>query len=120
MPFAHTPWTPQSRSGENKCMSPYYYFDDHWKGLRRTHWISGSCVIDYGTATVLPSMTLNIDEAFHYHKLNHDQEFSSPAYYRMNLEESGLLIEATAESRAGTHFYNCSFTFLCTVIAMTL
>ena len=44
-PHAHTPWTPQTRFTENKCESPYYYFDDYWRGLRRTHWMSGIFVI---------------------------------------------------------------------------
>jgi putative alpha-1,2-mannosidase len=100
-PFAHTPWSPQTRDSENKCQSPYYYFDNYWQGLRRTHWMSGSCTIDYGSATIIPSTTANLKESLSLHKLNHNAEVSSPSYYRIMLDESSLLIEAASDIRAG-------------------
>jgi len=100
-PFAHTPWSPQTRDSENKCRSPYYYFDEYWQGLRRTHWMSGSCTIDYGSATVIPSTIANLKESLSLHKLNHNAEESSPSYYQMKLEESSLLVEAASDIRSG-------------------
>jgi putative alpha-1,2-mannosidase len=100
-PFAHTPWSPQTRDSENKCQSPYYYFDKYWQGLRRTHWMSGSCTIDYGSATIIPSTTASLKESLSLHKLNHNAEVSSPSNYRIMLEESSLLVEAASDIRAG-------------------
>jgi hypothetical protein len=79
MPLAHSPWTPTSQVNENKCTAPYYHTDEHWIGMRKTHWMSGSCVIDYGSVTVLPSLTLDINDAISFHNLNHEKEISSPA-----------------------------------------
>jgi hypothetical protein len=28
-------------SAEEHCIAPYYYHDQYWKGLRKTHWTSG-------------------------------------------------------------------------------
>ena len=100
-PFAHTPWTAQTRANEAKCTSPYYYFDDHWHGLRRTHWMSGSCTIDYGSATVLLGATPSLNDALTRHAMNHAAEVATPAYYAMRLVESSLLVEAASASRSG-------------------
>ena len=100
-PFAHTPWTAQTRDSEDKCKSAYYYFDPYWQGMRRSHWMSGSCTIDYGSATVIPSLLRNLTEALSFHKMNHSTEFSTPSYYRMNLTESSMVVEAASDVRAG-------------------
>ena len=100
-PFAHTPWTPQTRNNENKCTSPYYYFDNYWQGMRRTHWMSGSCTIDYGSATIIPSITTSLHTALSFHEMNHSNEVATPSYYRMNLQESGLIVETTSDVRSG-------------------
>jgi len=100
-PFAHTPWTAQTRANEAKCTSPYYYFDDYWHGLRRTHWMSGSCTIDYGSATVLPATSPSLNAALTRHAMDHSAEEATPAYYAMRLAESSLLVEAASASRSG-------------------
>lgn len=100
-PFAHTPWVPQTRSTENKCESPYYYFDPFWRGMRRSHWMSGSCVIDYGTASVLPSTSLNVNNALNFHYLNHSNEVVLPHYYKVALPESLIQVEASSLNSAG-------------------
>lgn len=100
-PFAHTPWTAQTRDSEDKCKSAYYYFDEHWQGMRRSHWMSGSCTIDYGSATIIPSLSNNLKEALTFHKMDHSAETSTPAYYRMNLAESSMIIEAASDLRSG-------------------
>ena len=100
-PFAHTPWTAQTRDSEDKCQSPYYYFDSYWHGMRRSHWMSGSCTIDYGSATIIPSVTNNLMEALTYHTMNHSAEISTPASYMIDLQESSLLVEAASDVRSG-------------------
>jgi len=47
-PFAMTHWTPQTRAGETKCIAPYYFTDEKIQGFRGSHFLSGSCVPDYG------------------------------------------------------------------------
>lgn len=100
-PRAHTTWTAQTRDNENKCIAPYYHFDDHWRGMRRTHWMSGSCVIDYGSATVLPSRTLDLHQALEDHKLVHDTERATVNQYDVELGESELVVNATGLNTAG-------------------
>ncbi|HWZ05233.1 MAG TPA: hypothetical protein VNX40_16560, partial [Mucilaginibacter sp.] len=53
-PFAMTQWTPQTQASETKCIPPYYYKDDSFSGFRGSHWISGSCMQDYGSLTIMP------------------------------------------------------------------
>ena len=53
-PFGMTQWTPETRRTELKCISPYYYTDKYITGFRGSHWMSGSCTQDYGSATLMP------------------------------------------------------------------
>jgi len=60
-PFAMTQWTPQTREGNTKCVSPYYFADTRIEGFRGSHFLSGSCTQDYGAVTLMPlsgSLTL--------------------------------------------------------------
>lgn len=102
VPFAHTPFSPQTRATENKCNSPYYYKDSNFHGMRKTHFMSGSCVIEYGSMTLIPSVSLDINKALTYHSLNHELEEWTPAYYKITLPESGVVLEASNDNRAGT------------------
>ena len=47
-PFGMTNWTAQTKATEEKCVAPYYYTDSVIQGFRGSHWLSGSCVQDYG------------------------------------------------------------------------
>ena len=60
-PFGMTQWTPETQTTEDKCISPYYYNDRLISGFRGTHWISGGCTQDYGSATFMPFATDRID-----------------------------------------------------------
>src|SRR5665647_828532 len=60
-PFGMTQWTPETRITEDKCISPYYYNDQYITGFRGTHWMSGSCTQDYGSATFMPFVSDRID-----------------------------------------------------------
>ena len=53
-PFGMTQWTPETRLTELKCISPYYYNDKYITGFRGSHWMSGSCTQDYGSASIMP------------------------------------------------------------------
>lgn len=102
VPFGMTQWTPQTRSLETKCLPPYYYNDTRIQGFRASHWMSGSCTQDYGSVTIsaitgdLHAEGDSVSSAF-----SHGREFSSPAYYAVDLPDYGIFAEMTATSRAG-------------------
>jgi len=100
LPFAMTQWTPQTRQSENKCIPPYFYKDSLLSGFRATHWLSGSCTQDYGSFTVMPvaaNLTTNVKD---YSILfSHDNEISTPAYYK--LTANNIITEITSTLRCG-------------------
>ena len=101
-PFAMTQWTPQTRLTENKCQPPYYYNDSLLSGFRGTHWLSGSCTQDYGSFTIMPvTGKLKTDVADYAVPFSHENELTSPAYYRLNLPMKNLSAEITSTPRCG-------------------
>jgi predicted alpha-1,2-mannosidase len=100
LPFAMTQWTPQTRTTEKKCLPPYYYNDSLLSGFRGTHWLSGSCVQDYGSFTIMPVKgklrTVSGEYAIPF---SHTSEVATPAYYR--LEAGGIASEMTSTLRCG-------------------
>jgi predicted alpha-1,2-mannosidase len=102
-PFGMTQWTPETRTTEIKCISPYYYNDKYITGFRGSHWMSGSCTQDYGSMTIMPFTTSlpdtlkNIQSA----KFSHKNETTTPAYYRVMLDNSGIIAELSGNVRSG-------------------
>lgn len=98
VPFGMTQWTPQTRTSETKCIPPYFYKDSLINGFRGTHWISGSCMQDYGSVTIMPVTgtlrTTNFATPF-----SHQQEVTTPAYYKVALPEYKVTTEITATAR---------------------
>jgi len=100
LPFAMTQWVCQTRTGETKCNAPYYYNDSLFTGIRGTHWISGSCMQDYGSVTVVPvsgKLTLNVKQ--YTQPFTHADEIATPAYYQ--LKAGKVLSSVTATKRCG-------------------
>jgi predicted alpha-1,2-mannosidase len=101
LPFGMTQYTPQTRQSETKCQPPYFYKDNIFTGFRGTHWLSGSCTQDYGSFTIMPVMgklkTLAKDYGTGF---SHEQEVSSPNYYKVTLPAYQLDAEITATLRA--------------------
>jgi predicted alpha-1,2-mannosidase len=99
-PFGMTQWTPETESGETKCIPPYYYKDSVFNGLRGSHWLSGSCTQDYGSFTIMPITgklkTVNYSATF-----KHADELSSPHLYSLNLKQYQLKAAVTATERCG-------------------
>ncbi len=98
LPFGMTQWVAQTRTTETKCIPPYYYKDSLFSGFRGTHWISGSCMQDYGSFTVMPiarKLKTNNYAVPFYHK----NETVTPAYYKLELKE--FTSEMTASLRCG-------------------
>lgn len=101
-PFAMTGWTPETRATEDKCVAPYYYDDPKITGFRGTHWISGGCVADYGSLTLMPStgeiVTTRDGRASAFQRRS---EITNPAYYKVQLDRYGVQVELTGTERAG-------------------
>lgn len=102
-PFGMTQWTPETRTTELKCVSPYYYNDKYITGFRGSHWMSGSCTQDYGSVTLMPFATGKPDTLRNMpsSKFNHKNEISAPAYYKITLDNSGINAELTGSVRSG-------------------
>ena len=95
LPFAMTQWTPETRRTEQKCLPPYYYKDQALTGFRATHWLSGSCVQDYGSFTIVPNigkLSKRVSIPF-----VHTNEKTSPAYYGVSAR--GVKTEITPTLR---------------------
>jgi predicted alpha-1,2-mannosidase len=95
-------WTPQTRNTEEKCISPYYYPDSLFTGIRASHFVSGSCVQDYGSMSLMPLRGENPawQPAERGQPLDHDRETAEPAYYALDLPEAGLKVEMSALNRS--------------------
>lgn len=102
-PFGMTQWTPETRTTEEKCISPYYYNDKYITGFRGSHWMSGSCTQDYGSATIMPFTTSKPDTLTKapVSRYSHKNETASPAFYRVLLDNSGVVAELTGSVRSG-------------------
>lgn len=100
LPFAMTQWTPQTRTGEQKCNAPFYFNDPYFSGIRGTHWLSGSCVPDYGSFTIMPT-TGKLMTSLDDYKTIHDthSETVTPAYYRVDLHQYKIKAEVTPTLR---------------------
>ena len=102
VPYAMTNWTPQTRAGEIKCISPYYFTDDKIQGFRGSHSLSGSCVPDYGSVTLMPGagqvLTDAVSRASHFSR---ESEKATPYEYRVRLTDSDIAAQITGTTRSG-------------------
>jgi len=99
-PFAMTQWTPQTQAAEKKCIPPYYYKDNNFEGFRGSHWISGSCMQDYGSVTIMP-ITGKLKTTNYYAQYNHKDEHSTPYLYTVGLPSYKIHTGVTATPRCG-------------------
>lgn len=101
-PFGMTNWTPETQVDETKCHAPYYYTDSVIIGFRGSHWLSGSCVQDYGTMSVMPTMgKLQCNYTQRGSVYSHDQEDASPYLYKVHLADYKIDVEVSATKRCG-------------------
>jgi predicted alpha-1,2-mannosidase len=101
LPFGMTQYSPQTRQSETKCQPPYFYKDNVLTGFRGTHWLSGSCTQDYGSFTIMPLMgSLKTTVKDYGTGFSHEQEISTPNYYKVTLPAYQLDAEITATLRA--------------------
>ena len=101
-PFAMTQWTPQTREGNVKCVSPYYFTDTRIQGFRGSHFMSGSCTQDYGSLTIMPeSGDIKLGSAERSVAFNRNTEKATPYKYSVSLDDAGIDAEMTGTTRAG-------------------
>lgn len=101
-PFAMTQWTAETRVGEEKCIAPYYAKDTRIFGFRGSHFLSGSCVQDYGSFSILPgSGKIPDGPAGISSRFEHAEERSSPYAYSVNLPELHVGVEMSGTLRSG-------------------
>lgn len=101
-PFGMTNWTPQTKDTEKKCLAPYYYTDSLFQGFRGSHWLSGSCVQDYGSMTIMPiSGPLKWLPEERASTFSHDSEKATPYAYEVYLNDYEIKAELTATKRSG-------------------
>ncbi len=101
-PWAMTQWVAQTRAGEVKGVTPYYYSDGAIQGFRASHWLSGSATQDYGSMTLMPvSGALRWRVAERESPFTHESETAQPDYYAVDLPAHGVHAEMTATTRAG-------------------
>ena len=102
VPFAMTNWTPQTRAGETKCIAPYYYGDTRIQGIRASHFLSGSCVPDYGTITAMPGTgPLKTEAVQRSSSFERSTEHATPYAYDVDLKDAHAGVSVTGTSRAG-------------------
>jgi len=101
LPFGMTQFSPETRKSETKCLPPYLYKDSVLTGIRATHWLSGSCTQDYGSFTIMPMMgSLKTKPEEYGAVFSHEQEITSPNYYKVSLPKYQLDVELTATLRS--------------------
>lgn len=101
-PFAMTQWSPQTREGNVKCVSPYYFADTRIQGFRGTHFMSGSCTQDYGSLTLMPeSGAIKLASAERSMAFSRDSEKATPYEYSVSLPSSGIDVQMAGTTRAG-------------------
>lgn len=102
IPHGMTSWVAQTQATEQKCLPPYYYFQDAIQGFRASHWMNGSCTQDYGSVTIMPlNNKLEVDPQKRASAYSHTEETSTPSYYNVLLKDYNIQAEITGLSRAG-------------------
>ncbi|HOZ83839.1 MAG TPA: GH92 family glycosyl hydrolase [Niabella sp.] len=102
LPFGMTQFTPQTRFTERKCIPPYFYNDSLFSGIRTTHWISGSCMQDYGSFTIMPvTGNLKTDKLVYPMPFTHQNEIATPSWYQLIIPNHNLKVEVTSSLRCG-------------------
>jgi predicted alpha-1,2-mannosidase len=99
-PFAMTPWAPQTRAGNVKCIAPNYAADKRIQGFRGSHFLTGSCTQDYGSVTLMAESgepKLGAEER----SSTFSGQIAEPQEYRVRLDEYGINVALAGTTRAG-------------------
>ncbi|HMD13686.1 MAG TPA: GH92 family glycosyl hydrolase, partial [Bacteroidota bacterium] len=100
VPFGMVQLSPDTRvEGWDAC-SGYHYSDSTILGFSHTH-LSGTGVADYGDILITPEVTDTLLPL----KFNHQNEYASPGYYRVSLDDGKIGARLTTTTRVGFHQY---------------
>lgn len=116
MPFGMMQLSPDTRlEGWDGC-SGYHYSDEYIYGFSHTH-LSGTGVSDYADILLMPTNKINFNngadasagsaepQSGYRAHFSHDNEFASPGYYKVFLDETNIEVELTVSERSGIHHY---------------
>ncbi|MCX5753883.1 MAG: GH92 family glycosyl hydrolase [Candidatus Krumholzibacteria bacterium] len=112
VPFGGVQLSPDTRlKGWDGC-SGYHYSDSVVYGFSHTH-LSGAGASDYGDILLMPTVGAvqlvrgdeRNPETGYCSRFGHKGEEAAPGYYRVKLDEGGVVVELTATKRAGFHRY---------------
>ena len=112
VPFGFVQLSPDTRiHGWDSC-SGYHHDDSSIMGFSHTH-LSGTGIADYSDLLMMPTVDNDqvvpgnpYDPSSGFRsRFNKQNEFASPGYYRVLLDDYGVTAELTATARAGFHRY---------------
>jgi predicted alpha-1,2-mannosidase len=112
VPFGSVQLSPDTRlTGWDGC-SGYHYSDSVVYGFSHTH-LSGTGASDYGDILLVPTVgAVQLDRGDPAHPetgycsgFSHAKEHAEPGYYRVTLDDGGIVVELAATKRAGFHRY---------------
>ncbi len=102
MPFGMTQWTPSTNDTEAKGIVPYHYADSQFKGIRGTHYLSGSDTQDYGSFQLLAGAgKFDFDGQVPSPHFSHGAERASPYLYQVELPDLAVTASVTGTTRCG-------------------
>jgi putative alpha-1,2-mannosidase len=86
MPFGMTQWTPATRDTEEKGVAPYFYEDHIFRGIRGSHFLSGSATQDYGSFQLLAGTgNFDWDGRAPSASFSHAAEHATPYLYEVEV-----------------------------------
>lgn len=102
VPFGMTQWTPATRDTEKKGVVPYFYDDHAFRGIRGTHFLSGSAMQDYGSFQILAGVgKFNWSGRPPSTTFSHENEHATPYLYQVELPDLHVSASVTGTTRCG-------------------
>ena len=99
-PFAMTQWAPQTRAGNVTCVAPNYAADKRIQGFRGSHFLSGSCMQDYGSLTVMAESG-ELKTGPEERASAFSNQHAEPQQYRVRLDDYGVDVALSGTTRSG-------------------
>ena len=100
VPFAMTQWTPATEDTEKKGVPPYRYAGQIFRGIRGSHFLSGSAMQDYGSFQLLAgSGQFSWRGSAPSSHFSHDAERARPYLYQVELPDLGISASVTGTTR---------------------
>lgn len=102
VPFGMTQWTPATQDSEKKGVAPYYDANSQFRGIRGSHFPSGSAMQDYGSFQLLAgSGQFVLKDIAPSSSFTHSAERATPYFYQVELPDLRVSVSATGTTRCG-------------------